>query len=205
MNKYFVFILCDLYKMHKEFKNEEECSSININNCTNGVAEITVTPAVATNDFDQIISNWRYRQRTQYSRVNANSCCLHVCLAMLELICGFASKLKNALRGYILLFLDSGFLAMLVFNFILASMTFIPYALGYGLHRAFIYMIPATFTSFIFEACNTVVEKLCDFIHPDYSKQIKNIKDMSAAMAATAHLAPLVTITFIYCDKYNWI
>jgi diacylglycerol kinase (ATP) len=49
------------------------------------------------------------------------------------------------------------------------------------------------------EGLNTAVEKLCDFIHPDFHKQIGFIKDISAGAVTFAALSALTIILIIYC------
>jgi diacylglycerol kinase len=58
-------------------------------------------------------------------------------------------------------------------------------------------LLPAVTLSLTLEACNTVIEHVCDFIHPEYSLQIKDIKDMSAAIAAGGHLILLLVFLFL--------
>lgn len=48
------------------------------------------------------------------------------------------------------------------------------------------------------EGINTAVEKLCDFVHPDYHKQIGFIKDISAGAVTFAALTAMTTILIIY-------
>jgi len=48
------------------------------------------------------------------------------------------------------------------------------------------------------EALNTGIEKICDFINPDYSKKIGFIKDISAGAVSFAVIASLIAIVLIY-------
>lgn len=48
------------------------------------------------------------------------------------------------------------------------------------------------------ESINTAVEKLCDFIHSDYHKQIGFIKDISAGAVIFAALFALTILLIIY-------
>lgn len=48
------------------------------------------------------------------------------------------------------------------------------------------------------EGLNTAVERLCDFIHPNYHKQIGYIKDISAGAVTFVALSVLTIILIIY-------
>lgn len=48
------------------------------------------------------------------------------------------------------------------------------------------------------EGLNTAVEKVCDFIHPDYHKQVGFIKDIAAGAVTFAALSALTVILIIY-------
>ncbi|MFY0604191.1 MAG: diacylglycerol kinase family protein [Flavobacteriaceae bacterium] len=51
------------------------------------------------------------------------------------------------------------------------------------------------------ESLNTAVEKVSDFIHPDYHKKIGFIKDISAGAASFAAIISLIVAGFIYFPK----
>lgn len=51
------------------------------------------------------------------------------------------------------------------------------------------------------ESLNTGIEKLSDFIHPDYHEKIGFIKDVSAGSAAIAALISLIVGGIIYIPK----
>ena len=48
------------------------------------------------------------------------------------------------------------------------------------------------------EGMNTAVEKLCDFIHPEYHKKIGFIKDISAGAVSFAVLFSMINAILIY-------
>lgn len=48
------------------------------------------------------------------------------------------------------------------------------------------------------ESLNTAVEKVCDFIHPDYHKKIGLIKDIAAGAVAFAALTAAIIAFLIY-------
>jgi len=55
------------------------------------------------------------------------------------------------------------------------------------------------------EGLNTAVEKLCDFVHPDYHHKIGFVKDIAAGAVTFAALTALAIVAFIYipylCEK----
>ena len=51
------------------------------------------------------------------------------------------------------------------------------------------------------ESLNTGIEKLSDFIHPDYHKQIGFIKDISAGAATFAAIIAVIIGLLIYLPK----
>jgi len=52
------------------------------------------------------------------------------------------------------------------------------------------------------ESLNTGIEKLCDFIHPDYHKKIGFIKDISAGAATFAAIIAVIIGFIIYLPKF---
>lgn len=53
------------------------------------------------------------------------------------------------------------------------------------------------------EAANTAVEKVADFIHPEFHKKIGFIKDIAAGAPAFAAIISLIIACFIYIPKIN--
>ena len=51
------------------------------------------------------------------------------------------------------------------------------------------------------ESLNTAIEKLCDFIHPEFHKHIGFIKDISAGAATFAAIVGLIIGIIIYIPK----
>lgn len=51
------------------------------------------------------------------------------------------------------------------------------------------------------EALNTSIEKIADFIHPEYNKNIGSIKDIGAGAAGIAAIISLVIAALIYIPK----
>ena len=52
------------------------------------------------------------------------------------------------------------------------------------------------------ESLNTGIEKLADFIHPDFHKQIGRIKDISAGAAFFAAIFAVIIGLIIYIPKF---
>jgi len=52
------------------------------------------------------------------------------------------------------------------------------------------------------ESLNTGIEKLADFIHPDFHKQIGRIKDISAGAAFFATIFAVIIGLIIYIPKF---
>ncbi|WP_294824739.1 diacylglycerol kinase family protein [uncultured Flavobacterium sp.] len=51
------------------------------------------------------------------------------------------------------------------------------------------------------EGANTAVEKICDFIHPDYHEKIGLIKDIASGAVCFAALAAMAAGVIIYYPK----
>lgn len=52
------------------------------------------------------------------------------------------------------------------------------------------------------ESLNTAIEKLCDFVHPEYHKKIGFIKDISAGASAFAAIIAILIGLLIYLPKF---
>jgi len=52
------------------------------------------------------------------------------------------------------------------------------------------------------ESLNTAIEKICDFIHPDYDERIGFIKDISAGAVTFAAIAAIIAGLIIYLPKF---
>ena len=51
------------------------------------------------------------------------------------------------------------------------------------------------------EACNTAVEKMADFVHPEFHKKIGFIKDIAAGAPSFAAIFALIVAGIIYVPK----
>ncbi|GET28104.1 diacylglycerol kinase family protein [Prolixibacter sp. SD074] len=54
---------------------------------------------------------------------------------------------------------------------------------------------------FTAEAFNSVIERLCDFVSPEYHTRIKDIKDMSAAAVTLAAITAFIAGLIIFIPK----
>ena len=65
------------------------------------------------------------------------------------------------------------------------------------------WMIQLTVTGLVLvaEALNTAVEKIADFIHPEYHNKIGTIKDVAAGAAGFAAIISLIVGSIIYVPK----
>ena len=53
------------------------------------------------------------------------------------------------------------------------------------------------------EALNTAIEKIADFVHPDYHKKIGFIKDIAAGGPSFAAIISLIIVGIIYIPKIS--
>ena len=53
------------------------------------------------------------------------------------------------------------------------------------------------------ESLNTALEKLADFVHPEYNKKIGFIKDIAAGAASFAEFTSLIIAGIIYISKIS--
>ena len=53
------------------------------------------------------------------------------------------------------------------------------------------------------ESLNTAVEKIADFVHPDFHEKIGFIKDIAAGAPTFAGITSLIIAGFIYLPKIN--
>ncbi|TYP96775.1 diacylglycerol kinase (ATP) [Tenacibaculum adriaticum] len=69
------------------------------------------------------------------------------------------------------------------------------------------WMIQLTITGLVLvaEALNTAVEKMADFIHPNFDKKIGIIKDVAAGAAGFAAIISIIVGCIIYIPKIAYI
>jgi len=65
-----------------------------------------------------------------------------------------------------------------------------------------IFQILAIGLVLVAESLNTAIEKLCDFVQPEYDKRIGFIKDVSAGAVSFAAIAAIIIGLIIYLPKF---
>ena len=68
--------------------------------------------------------------------------------------------------------------------------------------QEWLFQIIAIALVIIAESLNTAIEKIADFIHPEYHKQIGVIKDVSAGAAFFAAIFAVIIGLIIYVPKF---
>lgn len=62
-------------------------------------------------------------------------------------------------------------------------------------------LILTIFLVIILELINTVVEKLLDIVHPDFSEKVRIIKDVSASIVLLGAIASIIIGAFLFLPK----
>lgn len=114
---------------------------------------------------------------------------------MKNFLIGRAKSLKFALRGMFLL-LKTEHAVISQFSI---SIIFIVVGFYFEISRLE-WIIQLFLIGFVLaiESLNTAVEKVCDFIHPNFHNKIEFIKDISAGAVSFAVIITLVIISIIY-------
>ncbi|PCH77894.1 MAG: diacylglycerol kinase [Flavobacteriaceae bacterium] len=68
--------------------------------------------------------------------------------------------------------------------------------------QEWLFQIVAIALVIVAESLNTAIEKIADFIHPEYHKQIGVIKDVSAGAAFFAAIFAVIIGLIIYVPKF---
>ncbi|MFO7674230.1 MAG: diacylglycerol kinase family protein [Lutibacter sp.] len=77
--------------------------------------------------------------------------------------------------------------------------------IGFLMHLSateWMFQIMAIGLILVAESLNTAIEKMADFIHPDFHKQIGRIKDISAGAAFFAAIIAIIIGLIIYVPKF---
>ena len=111
---------------------------------------------------------------------------------------GRLRSLKFALKGMWLLITTE--------DSIKAQLFFAAVAVGFGLYFNISnteWMIQSLVIGMVLvaESLNTAIEKLADFVHPDYHEKIGFIKDIAAGAPAFAAFTALFVAGFIYVQR----
>ena len=111
---------------------------------------------------------------------------------------GRLRSLKFALKGmWLLITTEDSIKAQLFFGTVVV---------GFGLYFNILnreWMIQSLIIGMVLvtEALNTAIEKLADFVHPDYHKKIGFIKDIAAGASSFAAFTALIVAGFIYGQR----
>lgn len=114
-------------------------------------------------------------------------------------ISGRMKSVKYAVKGgKILLTTEHSIITQLVIGCI---MTIIGFVVGLTATE-WMFQIFAIALLIVAEAANTVVEYLCDYIHPEHDKNIGLIKDIAAGIPFIAAIFSMIIGLIIYIPKF---
>ena len=114
----------------------------------------------------------------------------------------FLNRLKSvkfAVKGFwILVTSENSIIAQVIIAIIMTIIGFIMQISA----TEWMFQIFAIGLILVAESLNTAIEKMADFIHPDYHKQIGKIKDISAGAAFFAAIFAVIIGFIIYIPKF---
>mgnify|MGYP003631257233 CR=1 FL=1 len=113
---------------------------------------------------------------------------------------GRIRSLKFALKGTWLLVTTEH--SIMVQLGVAAVMTGLGFVVGLSATE-WMFQILAIGLVLVAESANTAVEKLSDFVHPDYHKKIGFIKDVAAGSSAFAAIIATIIGLIIYLPKFS--
>ena len=107
--------------------------------------------------------------------------------------------IKYAFNGFrILITSEKSIIAQVIIAFI---MTIIGFLMNISATE-WLFQIFAIGLILVAESLNTAIEKMADFIHPEYHQQIGRIKDISAGAAFIAAIIAVIIGLIIYVPKF---
>jgi diacylglycerol kinase (ATP) len=113
---------------------------------------------------------------------------------------GRLRSLTFALRGaWLLVTTEHSIMVQLSIAFI---MTVIGFIMGISAQE-WMFQLLAIGLVLVAESLNTGIEKLSDFVHPEYHKRIGFIKDISAGAATFAAIIAIIIGLIIYVPKFS--
>ena len=108
-------------------------------------------------------------------------------------------SVKYAAKGFwILITSENSIIAQVIIGII---MTVIGFLMNISATE-WLFQIFAIGLVLVAESLNTAIEKMADFIHPEYHKQIGRIKDISAGAAFFAAIFAVIIGLIIYIPKF---
>ncbi len=112
---------------------------------------------------------------------------------------GRLKSLKFALKGaWLLVTTEHSIMVQISFGFLVTILGFFMNLTA----NEWMFQFLAIGMVLVAESLNTGIEKLCDFVHPDYHKKIGFIKDISAGAATFAAIIAIIIGLIIYLPKF---
>lgn len=106
---------------------------------------------------------------------------------------------KYAAKGFwILITSEKSIIAQVIIGIIMTTMGFIMHISA----TEWMFQIFAIGLVLVAESLNTAIEKMADFIHPEYHERIGFIKDISAGAAFFAAIFAVIIGLIIYVPKF---
>ena len=105
----------------------------------------------------------------------------------------FIRALKNAFRGIKEAFIEQSFRILFVIAFLVNFCLF--YFPFHPLERAVLVLVVALVLSL--ELINSQIERILDILRPDYSEEVRKMKDISAGAVLVASIGSLVLAVII--------
>lgn len=107
--------------------------------------------------------------------------------------------IKYAAKGFwILITSEHSIIAQVIIAIIMTGIGFLMQISA----AEWLFQVMAIGLILVAESLNTAIEKLADFVHPEYHKQIGHIKDISAGAAFFAALIAIIIGLIIYVPKF---
>jgi diacylglycerol kinase (ATP) len=113
----------------------------------------------------------------------------------------FENRIKSvgfALRGALLLIRTEASIKIQVFIAVVMTLAGFYFEISTS---EWIFQIFAISLVFGIEGANTAIEKLCDFVHPNFDKKIGFIKDISAGAVMMVSIGAVIIGLIIYLPK----
>ena len=108
-------------------------------------------------------------------------------------------SVKFAVKGFwILITSENSIIAQVIIGIIMTIFGFIMHISA----TEWMFQLLSIVLVLVAESLNTGIEKLCDFVHPDYHKQIGRIKGISAGAAFFAAIFAVIIGLIIYLPKF---
>ena len=108
-------------------------------------------------------------------------------------------SVKFAAKGFwILITSENSIIAQVIIAIIMTIIGFLMHISA----TEWMFQIFAIGLILVAESLNTAIEKIADFIHPEYHKQIGRIKDISAGAAFFAAIFAVIIGLIIYLPKF---